>query len=96
MRWKPIQSELPPQIDMAYATQLVRDGRHEAHDSYLATLRGYKPVVLPKLQIDMVCKLLRKAIPTAIYLDDGEDVQKVSTDTDDALDAARYTLAAHK
>lgn len=51
---------------------------------------------LPKLQIFDNCVRLIRAIPTATYDKDGEDVLKTKAAEDDVLDGIRYTLMAHK
>jgi hypothetical protein len=51
---------------------------------------------LPKLQIFDTCTRLIRAIPTATYDKDGEDVLKTKSAEDDVLDGARYCLVAHK
>lgn len=52
--------------------------------------------ILPKLLISDTCTRLIKAIPSASYAKDGEDVFKTDSPEDDILDGFRYLLAAHK
>ena len=92
MRWKQILQADPATYDHEYALQLMRDDPHRAI-MYRDSFEARKPEVLPKLLIfGDTCPNLVKAIPTAVYKEETEDVLKTDRPEDDYLDGMRYTL----
>jgi hypothetical protein len=91
LRFKQLSEVQNETFDSEYAATLL----HQDIDLYRSYLKGFearKPEILPRLLIYDCCKHLIEAIPTAVYKDGTEDVQKVATIEDDCLDGCRYGL----
>lgn len=99
MRFRPI---LPggANFDAEVAKSIFGTQGHLAYETYLANTRKAmegKAEILPRLQIWDCCSLLIDGIQAAVRSDKKpEDILKTDNDTDDAIDAARYTLNALK
>ncbi len=95
MRFRQIHQSNPDKYDHEYATKLLHDDP-KRYRLYLESFDARKPETLPKLLIDGdACPAIVKAIPTAVYKEETEDVQKTDKAHDDCLDGLRYTLHSH-
>ena len=95
MRWKALPKPDKDTLDRSYAAALYRDDL-DKYKQYVSAFDEKSELVLPKLLFMDNCTNAIRAIPTASYKPNTEDVLKTDAVEDDVLDGLRYTIAAHQ